>query len=726
MAEQPKREGDADILTRARERFAYGMEVDADNRRRQSEATRFVYTPGAQWSDEVRKKRQGWDDPCMEFPQLKQFVNQVVNDQRQNRPGVKVSPAGGESSVEVAEIIQGIIRGVEVDSRAESIYDNAYQHSVVGGRGYWRIYAEYDGADSFDQRLRMAWVPDPLTVVLDPDYKEPDGSDRAWGFVFEALRAEDFKRRYPKATAMNFTDDVKFWFPDRDHVIVADYYERVEVPRELAMLSDGTVAWADEIPAALPEGVEIIRTRMSSTYRVDWYTIGGGQEVLERHEWPGELIPVVCTTGDEIVVEGKRQFAGLAEPAMDAQRLFNYGMTQQATHLGLTPRAPYIAEVGQIDGLESIWNDANKMNLSVLPYRAKSVDQHLVPAPQRQMGSTPDAGWINWTQQMSMLMRATIGMYENNLGMRGQEISGRAIIAREKQGDNATFHFADNLSRAIALTGRILIDVMPAYYDTERVVYISRPDGEREDVRINIQGPLDAIARRDIRVGKYAVVVEAGPSYATKRQETADTINQIVQAYPQLMQVAGDLVMKAQQVPDAEQFAARLRLTLPPAIQQAMQSEQEGAGQQTLPPEVQAHIAQAGQAIQSMQQQLQGLAAENAALKAGHAAKLDAQKMADDAKILTASIDGAVKLLLESLKPAPAPAPVEGVPPEPEAPAMTVEQQMGAIAMLTEQVMMLGQQMAAAVTAASAAPRQITLNMPGEPPMTATSVPMVQ
>lgn len=723
MADKPKRDSDEEVLQRARTRFAYAMEIEQDNRDRQAAATRFVYVPGEQWKEKTRKLREGWGDPCMEFPQLKQFVNQVINDQRQNRPGIRVHPAGGDASEEVAEIHQGLIRGIEYDSRAEAIYDNAYQHSVVGGRGYWRIYAEYESEDSFNQKLRMAWIPDPLTVLLDPDYKEPDGSDRGWGFVFDVLKRDEFERKYPGKAPTDFSGDVKMWFPDGDHVIVADYYERVAIPRKLAMLSDGTIAWADEVPAGLPDGVTVVKERESRDWRVDWYTVGGGTAVLERHEWPGKMVPIVCTTGDEIVVEGKRVFSGLIEPAMDAQRLFNYGMTQQAIHLALTPRAPIIAEYRQIEGFEDIYKNANNMNLSVLPYKAVAEEGNLLPMPSRQPPATPDSGWINWTQQMSMLMRSTIGMYENSLAMRGQETSGRAILAREKQGDNATFHFADNLSRAIALTGRIILEVVPTYYDTARIVYIVKPDGEREEVEVNVAGPLDAIARNDIRVGKYAVTVEAGPSYATKRQETSDTINQIVQAYPALMQVAGDLVMRAQQVPEAEEFAERLKLTLPPQIQQMLAQRQgEKDGKPAVPPEVQAQIAQAGQAMQQMQQQLQALANENASLKAGHDAKIEQQKMADEAKVLAAGMDGAVKLLLEALKPSAPPS--EGLVAEPAPPQMTVEQQMAAIAMLTEQVMALGQQMAAAVTAASAAPRQITLNMPGEPPMTAVSVPM--
>ncbi len=222
----------------------------------------------------------------MEFPQLKQFVSQVVNDQRQNRPGIRIHPASGDASQETAEILQGLIRGIEYDSRAESVYDCGYQHSVVGGRGYWRIVSEYESPKSFNQKLVIKRIADPLSVYLDPDYQEPDGGDRQWGFVAESLPREEFERRYPDAAAVDF-ENIDLWHPQEDHVLVADYYERIAVQRVLVALADGSQAYEDELP---PDAVPMLGRdgqpvrRSVETYRVDWYTIGGGNEIHARHE----------------------------------------------------------------------------------------------------------------------------------------------------------------------------------------------------------------------------------------------------------------------------------------------------------------------------------------------------------------------------------------------------------------------------------------------------------
>lgn len=643
---------DKELLQRINDRRAHVYKFDRDNRQRQRDDTNFVYTPGASWSATQRKARELAKDPCMEFPQLKQFVAQVVNDQRQSRPGVRIHPVSGDASEKVAKIIQGLIRGIEYDSNAEAVFDCGYQHSVVGGRGYWRVVSKYEKEDSFNQVLLIKRVADPLSVWLDADYQDPDGGDRQYAFIDEAMSTEEFKRKYPKNKPIS-TDVPESWrVDDDDMVIISDYYERTAVKRTLVAMSDGVVGYKDELPDELPDGVEITNEREVDTWRVDWYTVAGGEQILEAHEWPGSIIPVVCAMGDEIVVEGRRSFYGLISPAKDAQRLFDFGMTQQAVTLSSTSRSPYVAAAESIAGYEKIWNTANVSNYSVLPYNAVSADGSPLPAPSRASGSQPDAGWLNWTQQMTGLIRSTIGMYQNSLGMQGNETSGRAIQARERQSDNSTFHFQDNLSRAIALTGRIIVGAIPTFYDTERIVSIINPDDSKELTTVNQEmpnpdNPMEAIRKNDLTSGKYSVTVEAGPTYATKRQETADLMMGMVQAYPPLMQIAGDLVMKVQDVPDADLFAERLKLMLPPPILQSIaQKEQEKGGQKPMDPQVMAQMQQLQGQLQQAQEQMQQMGQALQQAQAGEQAKMaEAQ-----AKVQAAQSDGQVKMQIAQME----------------------------------------------------------------------------
>lgn len=730
--------GHAAIIEEAVKRRRYVLEHDSHNFKEQREDIAFTYKPGAQWGESDVASRTADNAPVLEFNQLPQFVNQVVNDQRQRRPGIRVHPAGGRSTEELAKMRQGVIRGIEAESRAEAIYDSGFRDAVVGGRGYWRVVSEYVDGRSFDQVLRLKMISDPLTVKFDPDYSEPDGSDAMWCFVDERVTKEEFSRRWPKAKPINFdTDRDADWF-DGDHVIVSDYLRRTVKVRAIVRMSDGAVGYEDEMPKP-PAGVTVVARREKTEYRVEWYKLAGGQQIVETYEWPGDLLPVVMCMGDNLMIDGKRVYQGLIRRARDAQRMYNYAQSAVAERVALAPKAPYVMAEGQDDGYEDMWRDANKRRFSRLIYKPKTVDGQLAPPPQRQQPIQAEQALLALAEQCKQDLRATIGMYENSLGLHGQETSGRAILAREQQGDNATFHFPDNLGRAIGLTGRIVNGVIKFYYDTQRQLASIADDGTKSLVTVNqpIPGVIAGSAgelQNSLLDGEYTVVVESGPSYATKRIEAADSLMQFVQAFPPAAQVAGDLIAKMMDWPDADVLARRMKFLLPPAIQQSERAE-EGEQEPQVPPEIMAQLQQMQQALQQMQQQSQALAVENADLKAGHDAKFRAQQQADAAKITAVCVEAATKLVLESLKPAPeAPmaAPEDGgMGAEVEAPEAeerpTLDAQMQIVAALTEQVRAMGEQMAAAVLAASA-PRQVTLQTDAAGnPIGAVSVPaMVQ
>lgn len=629
---------DAAILTEARERREYHDSVDSENRKNAREDTKFVWVKGAQWPDGVRTAREQDERPWLEINQLPQFINQVVNDQRQGRPGIRINPASGDASEEVAEILQGMIRHIEYESNAEAAYDSAFAHAVTGGRGYWRICSEYEYGQSFNQCLKIKRVPDPDSVRIDCDYQDPDAGDIRWAMVDEAIQKDEFRKRWPKADAVSFepTGNANIWY-DGDKVIIADYYRKVETKRTLVAMSDGTVGWKDELPESLPAGIEIVREREAEDCKVEWYKVAGGEQILESYDWPGKNIPVVMCIGDEIMVEGKRIFQGLIRRARDPQTMYNYWITSGTEQIALAPKVPYVAAEGQLEGYENEWQNANKKSYSVLTYKPTSIGGIALPPPQRVQFAGVPTGIIEQANICKQDLRATIGIYDPSLGQRSNEVSGRAILAREKQGDTGTFHFVDNLTRAIALTGRIVVDLIPHYYDTQRAVgYIDEED-QRKMITINeqIAHPQDVAQlivdpTTDVTSGRFAVTVEAGPNYATKRQETADSMMQFIQAYPPAAPITGDLIAKSMDWPMADKIAERLKLMLPPQILQAEQAKDDG--QPAVPPQVMAQMAQMSQQLQEAGQAVQQLQAENQQLKSGVVDKVQIAKLMSDQK----------------------------------------------------------------------------------------------
>jgi hypothetical protein len=174
-------------------------------------------------------------------------------------------------------------------------------------------------------------------------------------------------------------------------------------------------------------------------------------------------------------------------------------------------------------------------------------------------------------------IKATTGQYDSSLGARSNERSGKAILARERQGDTGTYHYVDNLARAIRHVTRQLVDMIPKIYDTERVARIVGIDGEVDMVKINPSQPepvkkiVDQAGNviekiYNPSVGTYDVMVTTGPGYMTKRQEALDAMGNILQTNPQLWQVAGDLFVKNMDWPGAQEMAARFKKIIDPRV----------------------------------------------------------------------------------------------------------------------------------------------------------------
>lgn len=628
------------IIETAKKRFKYAAEKWHDNKLKAIDD--FKFRSGDQWPEEVKQDRESDGRPCLTINRIPQFVRQITNEQRQNRPSLRISPVDDKGDLETAKIYQGLVRNIWTSSNADLAIDTAFDHSATGGFGFFRVITDYVDPMSFDLEPKIERIADCMSVLIDPDIKLPDGSDAEYGFIFQDYTRDSFESEFPEAELCTQSDWETLghgdseWL-DEDHVRVVEYLYKEYEDIDLVLLSDGSVFDKAEIQDQLPEGLEIINTRKTKVAIVKWCKLTS-HEVLEETEWIGSYIPIIPVFGEEIIVDGKRIFEGVVRHAKDPQRMYNYWKSTETETIALAPKAPYIGYAGQFEGFESQWQQANRKAYSYLEVNPTMINGAPAPLPQRNISEPPVAAITQAAMLAADDMKATTGIYDSALGARSNEQSGVAIQRRKLQAQTSNFHLIDNLTRSIRHCGKILLEIIPYIYDAPRVARIIGEEGNEEIVLLNQIFQYKGKPKQfNLNVGKYDVICDTGPSFATKREEAAASIAELTRSYPQLMQVAGDLLVKNLDWPQSQEIAERLKKTLPPNI-----AADENQGQAQLPPEAQAQMQQMDQMIQQLNQQL---------LQAQEQIKIKAAELESKERIEFAKME--VDLQKEAMKAAP-------------------------------------------------------------------------
>lgn len=549
------------FLAEARERFNLGIDADKENRDAGMEDLKFLI--GDQWDSKVRADRERKKLPCLTINTLPQYVGQVVGDIRINRPSIKVRPAE-DGDKKVAEVRQGLIRTIEHQSRAQMVYALAGEDQVGGGIGHFRINLEYAGDDGFDQDIRIRHIPNPFAVVWDPQSVDPTGKDARWCFVVDEMDRETFKAAYPNAQDSELTVPLaaQGWVMG-DTVRVTEYWLMKETERTIGVvlvppanepqildITDREDLMQFVIPA--PDG----RPRMRKVRRKSaCMYLTNGSELLDPHAYEYQIsrLPIIKVTGRETRVGEKRYRYGLVRFAKDGIRLKNMSRSSAAAWIAQAPKQQWLVK-GDEDAKR--FRNAHKSGDTVMQYEGPDKPERIDPA------TAPNA-LLQEAQIYDQDIKDTTGLHDASLGMRSNETSGKAIIARERQGDVATSMYHDNLNASIEEGGLVVNELIPIVYDTARTIMTLGEDGASTPQRINDPTAPEPV---DLKTGKYDVVVETGPSYSTKRVEAAESMTNFLQAVPQAAGLIGDLVAEAQDWPGAEAIAKRLKGALPPGV----------------------------------------------------------------------------------------------------------------------------------------------------------------
>ncbi len=577
-------------LKEGKKRFAFCEDYESHFRTLYLEDFRFGHGDSDnmdQWPDQLLVNRELDQKPTLTVNKTRIHCIQIINDAKQNKPGIVVHPTTNEATYEAAQAYEDVVRHIEYTSRAQQAYDKATYNMVFGGEGFCRVITQYANPDGFDQDILIRPINDPLTVYMDPDAKEADKSDSEFAFVFDDMSKDRFKREYPGHEDAILPAPAGMWdsWLSEDHVRVAEYWRRKHKMVRLISIIDPATGERRTSPKSEvdPELIKIIRKDPSWDYRErdsDVVTVEcikiAGSKVIDRNEWAGQWIPIVPAIAEEVVIDGQMDRKGHVRYLKDPQRIYNYNSSASVELGALQTKTPYVGPAKAFEGFEEYYQAANVQNLAFLPYNDWDDEgSRAVAPPKREQPPQTSQVFLKGMDIAQNEMMMASGQYQSQFGQNENATSGKAINERQRQGDNATYHFVDGTSIMVRQIGRIIVDLIPKVYDTTRILRIRGEDGTTKNMTIDPNAPQAVQMREDKQrqivdlvfnpnIGKYGVEVDVGPSYATRRQEAWNAIIQILTQSPQLIPLVGDLLFTNADFPGADEIAMRLRRMTPP------------------------------------------------------------------------------------------------------------------------------------------------------------------
>lgn len=597
------------VIQEAQDFLRLSTEAESNNRAEALEDLKFV--SGEQWPADLQNSRMLEARPCLTINKLDSFCRQVSNQQRQQRPRMKVHPTNGIATKKIADVITGLLRHIEVRSNADTAYDTAFDLAVKMGWGYWRVMVDWTREDSNDQEILIGQIDNPFTVYFDPNSVQPDGSDAEQCLVTDVMSKEAFKRMYPgRDDGSNFDsrgagDSNAEWVTKED-VRVAEYFKVDKIKAQLLTLTDGTIMYADELPKykelLVKMGVGVKGDGRSSYKRkVKWSKVTAMETLAER-DWPGRWIPIIPVYGNVLVLDGKRKKFGMVRFGKDPQRMINYWETAATESIALAPKAKWLIAEGQDEGHENEFARANQSATATLRYApVLGPDGQPLPPPERLQPEPPPVGILQALQVSTANLREVLGVVDPAMRVSGN-VSGKALNAEKQQSDLSTFHFYDNLTRSIAFTGRQCLDLIPKVLNEQQVMRTIGEDGRPDLITINKRKttPEGEVIENNVTVGEYDVVMDTGPGYNSKRIEAVEAMTPLM-GNEMLMEKIGDLYFRNTDFPGSEVIADRLAAANPLA-----QIDEKSE----VPPAAQMKMKQQETVIQGLQQQLQAAGLE--------------------------------------------------------------------------------------------------------------------
>jgi len=586
-------------------RAQYQHDVDFDRINRYEAMDDLRFSAGEQWDPVVLLQRKNL--PCLVINTIPQFTAQLVGDWRESRKAIKVI-ASNDDDTDVASVREDLVRNIEMQSRADRSYDQAFESMIQCGDGAFKVAVKYARDDVFDQDICIEPIEDVMATVWDRFSVDPTGRDAKRVFVDDRIPKDEFTRKWPQAAGgsnlleVDKIDRVTMagWY-DQESYRVTEYWRMIEREKLLALFEDGKmleIGNDDNIDDLIQKHGPVQKQRVVWCRYAQMHYCTGWCILAGPYEYKLNRLPIIRMSGRIVNIAGRRVRYGLVRFMKDPSRLKNFWRSIAAEQLGYAPKAQWLATQSAIEGRQESFRKAHLTRDPLLIVNDEAIIGQNI---QRIEPPAPQSAIFQEVQMNTQDMKDVSGIQDASLGIRSNETSGKAIMNRQHEGDIASQTYYDNSDAALLEAGDVVNQLIPIIYDGTRVIRLIGKDEAIKFQRIN--DPMDPNSV-DLSVGMFDVALTTGTSYTTRREAAAEAMMDAIQVWPQLMEIAGDIVVKAQDWPGADELSARIQKTMNPSFLTPEQQKENG-GPPPIPPQV----------VQQMQQALQQLQQENTQLK---------------------------------------------------------------------------------------------------------------
>ena len=642
------------------------QESDLDQRQKARESDRFLLDDDGQWEDDIRRQLDSQHRPRYTFDKITPVIESMMADIEDMDFGCNVKPGGSGASKDVALTYEGLIRAIQNNSRSDSTFRKSARRVMRRGFDAWLVKADYSDDWSFEQDLFITGIPNAINRVWVSDTcVEEDSSDTPAAYVLTSMSPADYEKQFPDGKAISISDaDLDEHYDEyRPEVItIAERYYREETKTEVAQLSNGNVVELneefdkikDEMTAA---GVTIVRTKKVKGFKWWHCSFDGGGILTEPRETVFKSCPVVTVYGNHELLgqHNKITYSGIVMKEMDAQRVHNYAKSREIEEGALAPRAKWWMTKAQAQGHE---RQIGRMNISADPVQFYNHQDGVMP-PQYSGGAQVNQHLSVVAQQMALDIKEQANVFSAMQGDFAGRMSEDTVKMQIDRGTASTRKWINPLITGIRRVCEILVETIPAVYDTQRQMMIMNEDGSEDEVVLN-QEVFDVqtqtmVKVNDLNAGKYKVACDAGPAFANRLEAGLDALLNYAQIDPTIIQQGGDIMLKSIDAPLVDKLAERKRMALlqqgmipPDQMTEEEQQQMMQQAQQPKEPDAAMVMAQAemmkGQADMLEQQNKQAALQLEAAKvqQSGQKIALDAQAQQVDNMAKAADIDKTV------------------------------------------------------------------------------------